>query len=293
MHIIDSELDSELLQMNNLSKALLALLALITISCGFYWIRIPISKTPNKIHKIYVINLERSKDRREKMDTQLRNIGLDYEFFKAVEGKELKFINEAGEVIQGVDINHRKRLGETYKILCPNVTITYKNNHINGQIGAGVAGCYCSHLELWRKIRLEGGNALSIVLEDDVRLSGITGEKLNTLTNAFIDEREASIISLGLHYKAGIGRKMKTFKFIPFSDIRKLSHPFQTTHAYAITKSGINAMFSKLTESEVGGVDYNFFKVIGDGIKDKTVNAYKADNMDILQNQEIPSDMLN
>jgi len=42
-----------------------------------------------KIDHVYCINLERSKERKANMETQFENFGLDVEFFKACDGKEI------------------------------------------------------------------------------------------------------------------------------------------------------------------------------------------------------------
>lgn len=257
------------------------------------FVRIPIMKTPSEFNKVYVINLERSPDRKAYMEKQLNRIGVNYEFFKAVDGKDLKFINEKGEVIVGLDINNKKRLGETYKILCPTVTLTYTHKDIDAPFGAGVAGCYCSHLEVLKKAYADG-NKVSVVLEDDIDLSAVNLNKLNSLKGALIDSKP-SIIYLGLPHRksVGIGRKLKTFKYIPFSNLRRLSHSMLQVHAYSITKDGVSSLFHKLVTTEVGGIDYRLFQVTNDGIKDGTIKAYKANNIDIWQNKTITTDMLN
>ena len=92
--------------------------------------------------RIYVVNLERSAERREAMRVQLDALGLDYEFFRAVDGK-------AGEHLRFKNYSEEACLRAWRRPLTP-----------------GEVGCFASHYLLWNECaRL---NEACVVIEDDV-----------------------------------------------------------------------------------------------------------------------------
>lgn len=91
--------------------------------------------------EIYVINIESSLHRRDSISKQFKQLGLSFNFFKAVNGNE-----EAHPLFDRY--NHKKRLLFRGKPL------------VKGQLG-----CFASHYLLWEKCVLD--NKPIIILEDD------------------------------------------------------------------------------------------------------------------------------
>lgn len=111
---------------------------------------------------VYLINLPEHPDRRQHSVEQLRRCGLldALVFTGAVNGREL-----AAERVR--DLYDAQRNARTYpKPLSP-----------------GEIGCYASHLECWRRI-VASGEALALVLEDDVRLDDDLAEVIGELLRA-------------------------------------------------------------------------------------------------------------
>lgn len=99
---------------------------------------------------IFVINLERSSDRRESIASQLASIGIDFEIFPATDGTKLSESELA----------------------------KYDEQYVSGQIARPMSpsevGCYLSHTRLWRKI-VEEDIPWAVVLEDDLDIhDGLT-----------------------------------------------------------------------------------------------------------------------
>lgn len=92
--------------------------------------------------KIYVVNMARSTDRRERIGTLLSSMGLDFEFFSAIDGRVTE--------ITGYD--NDRRLKEKGHGLTP-----------------GEMGCFASHRALWDKCVSLQENIL--ILEDDIDFS--------------------------------------------------------------------------------------------------------------------------
>ena len=95
--------------------------------------------------KVFVINLQRAKDRRKHIERHLTDLGVDFEFFDAVDGLKLT--------------------DEDFEKYC-NLEVTTKNPvwFTKGMIGACL-----SHYFLYKKI-LDEGHSSACVLEDDVVL---------------------------------------------------------------------------------------------------------------------------
>jgi glycosyl transferase family 25 len=105
--------------------------------------------------RIFIVNLERSGDRREAMRAQLDPLGLDYEFFPAVDGK-------AGEHFRFANYHEESCLRAWKRPLT-----------------AGEVGCFASHYLLWQRC-VERREPI-IVMEDDVALTARFAEAVRIL----------------------------------------------------------------------------------------------------------------
>jgi len=95
--------------------------------------------TRNKM--IQVINLKRRPDRRDAMIKQFQDNNItDYDFFEAVDGKELKPTQEIKKMFEGNDFNYRR----------------------------GVIGCALSHYNLWTQLINDSANDFYLIMEDDI-----------------------------------------------------------------------------------------------------------------------------
>ena len=93
--------------------------------------------------EIWVINLPKDTDRRERMDRQLKELGLEYRFFAAIHGAEQSDALET-------------RVNK----------IAYRRN-MGVQILPGKIGVYASHLAVWEQF-LAGVKKAALIFEDDV-----------------------------------------------------------------------------------------------------------------------------
>lgn len=91
--------------------------------------------------KLYVISLEESQDRRDKVDAQLKVANVKYEYFDAV------------RVQNGTEGYFDSYEEEQYLINCSRIAT------------AGEIGCYASHLALWKKC-VEFNQPI-VIMEDD------------------------------------------------------------------------------------------------------------------------------
>lgn len=94
--------------------------------------------------KIFVISLKRAADRRADMETQMKKLGLSFEFFDAYDGRELSDVDPLYDAAIA-----RERNGES--------------------LSKAQRGCAMSHRALYERIIKEGIDC-ALILEDDVVL---------------------------------------------------------------------------------------------------------------------------
>lgn len=93
--------------------------------------------------KAWVINLARDTSRREEMSQQMKNLGIDFEFFSAVDGKLCNLDDQ--------DLIDKKG---------------YEKN-MGSALLPGKVGCYQSHLRVWGLL-VASNNDFGLIMEDDV-----------------------------------------------------------------------------------------------------------------------------
>lgn len=252
---------------------------LVILFCLFVYI--PDRRLPKKIDNIYVINLEKSKKRLEIFDAKMKKAGLEYKVFKGVYGLDLKIKDSYGNIINARDLASRKaslRLGETYKIMCPNLTITYKYDETDMLMHPGTIGCYCSHLELMHHIA-KNHEKMSIIFEDDANIPQDLKAKINDILNTPIPQW--NMIYLGLmHGEPNLARKMKSFRKILFNNkISKLTSAMPGLQGYIVNEKGVNKMMKKLIQTNQQ-IDYQIY----DYVKKGKIKALFANDFNINQN---------
>jgi glycosyl transferase, family 25 len=126
----------------------------------------------------YVINLERSTDRRAHIMAELAKTGIDYEFIRGVEGRDLD-----SAVIA--------------ELVTPSVLAS-------DWFQAGVLGCGLSHLSAYRKI-LADGHDMALVLEDDIRVPTDLGPLADAI-GAHLTGAEVALLSYGAKTKLLLSR---------------------------------------------------------------------------------------
>ncbi len=83
----------------------------------------------NQINKVYVINLEKRTERKERMLSILNDLNLSFEFFKAIDGDQIKFDEWNIQVFPGYQPDNKKK------------TLT-----------KGEIGCFMSHYSIWKEV---------------------------------------------------------------------------------------------------------------------------------------------
>ena len=179
----------------------------------------------------YVINLDRSRDRRAHITAELKKTGLDYEIITAVDGS-------------GVDLRDRT-------IVDP--SLTYMTHFLSGTAGAAL-----SHLSAYRKIIADGLDE-ALVLEDDVILPA----DLGSLADAVADHLTGAEVTL-LSYGGDRIIRLSREGSIHLPSSRLLALPIEirlinSGGAYIITREACERMVKFVLPVRVNPDDWWYF----------------------------------
>jgi len=130
--------------------------------------------TPKKLTKhgldeIYMINLDRRKDRRDRMDFNFQMLGVKARPHPAVDGKDLTddYLEE-----QGIT-------------MLPGFSEPYHGRPLK----LGEIGCFMSHYTLWKDI-VEQNHDIALIFEDDIRFEPYFTSKLDALLKELKERRD-------------------------------------------------------------------------------------------------------
>ena len=118
------------------------------------------------LKNVYVVNLERSKDRLQHIDDNLKKFGIKYQRFNAVDGGKLPM----------------SEIDNNTTLMCRYLFCT-----------RSIIGCAMSHIALWKMIA-ESPDKWHLILEDDAEFTNETIKFLNELSNTTMIKNEDNII---------------------------------------------------------------------------------------------------
>jgi glycosyl transferase, family 25 len=197
------------------------------------------SKTPLKLaDNIYVINMDESIARMNKIDKLFKNYKINYKRISAVNGKELS--NEQ------IKDNTTKMCR---KILC----------------NPGIVGCAMSHLYIWKKLINDNTTDYYIVMEDDVDLDYKFEQTLLLIENLINKGFKFDILSLYCHTEINCQHYSNIINIGEYK-IGKTIFP-SSNACYIISKRGATKLLSKINKNIHYHIDlqiafYNLFKHI-------------------------------
>ncbi|WP_353416946.1 glycosyltransferase family 25 protein [Enterobacter hormaechei] len=159
--------------------------------------------------RTFIVNLKHSLERRAKMECQLSELNIAYEFIEAVDGRKM------------TETELRNVTRETNYAFLP-----------------GEVGCALSHQKIYKRIIDENIDA-ALILEDDVVLNSDLREILNNVTLSKTKPEILLLSRVNKYYK-------KPFKHIFGSyNIHKTQHA-TTTHAYIINQKAARSLLDNL-----------------------------------------------
>jgi len=174
--------------------------------------------------KIKIINLERRPDRKEKMTEILKQQNItNYEFIRAVDGKELEPTDEIKELFKGNCFFYRR----------------------------AVIGCAFSHINLWKQLVEDETTDYYIIIEDDVTLTDNFSEKLNVALRKF-KEIQADFLYLG-----AFSIKEENVYVNKLDLIKRTGEKCECTWGYVISKNGCKKLLNYFKHNPIRqAIDY-------------------------------------
>ena len=249
----------------------------------------PLTKYNIPVDQIYVINLDKSKERLNAISKSLNDQNLSFIRFPAVLGTDLKIKDEEGREFLGKDLKSGKvnfRLGEKYKIYCPNITINYEYNTSlarghGGPLTAGEFGLYCSHFEVMLDVIKHRYKSV-VVLEDDAVIPGNFSDELKVIEQNMPNHKKYDIIFLGYNVSSTkwLHQKLKFKKIILNDALDKITAYKMnagSTHALLFGCSGAKKMLSAIKPH--AGIDLDLFTAVNAGI----ISPFRAKRLNIQQ----------
>jgi len=168
------------------------------------------------LSNIWVINLDKSKNRLNKIEKNMGLLNLPFNRFSAVYGKELDDITIENNVTT----------------LCKQILCNYS-----------IIGCAMSHINLWKQLANSNSEAY-LILEDDAILTDSSVNIIKKIENK-IDEYSIDIVNL---YCNDLGNIFSENIFtIDKYNFKKSVFPLLFT-AYIITKKGAKKILEKINK---------------------------------------------
>ena len=183
----------------------------------------------------FVVNLLRRTDRKEAMELEFEKASIsegEYEFFEAVDGKELALTDEINTLFLGNDFGSRK----------------------------GVIGCALSHYKLWKQL-VASDSEYYTIFEDDIKLCDGFKAKWEEASN---DLTGIDLIFLGYHVREV--NKSEINKVLNEGSKKQLDSGIYIggTFSYIITKLGAKKLLDYISQNGIKhGIDY-MIKIVPD-----------------------------
>ena len=161
------------------------------------------------IDKIYVVNLDDSKDRFAYMQKSLAKVELPvkYERFSAINGDKIKIINRNTKVVfTGKEVREKHLLlkGE-FEIRCSDDDIDYISGKIEWNYyhprAIGELGYACSNRKIWQEI-VEKKYKNTLIMEDDIKLHPDFTDLLEKAANNAPKDYDILYLNVGSFAKA-------------------------------------------------------------------------------------------
>ncbi|KAL0851686.1 hypothetical protein ABMA28_000019 [Loxostege sticticalis] len=116
--------------------------------------------------EIYMINLDRRRERREMMEQSFKELGMSVKLFKAIDGRQLDMSD----------------------LRSPSITLMqgYEDPYHRRPMKAGEVGCFLSHYFIWKEM-VANQSEVALVLEDDIHFVPFFRLRFLTLMNEIKD----------------------------------------------------------------------------------------------------------
>ncbi len=204
------------------------------------------SRFCNKMEKTrsVCINLKRRTDRKERINGLFKENGIDnYEFFEAIDGKQLTLNDEIEKLFEGNDFGWRSTF----------------------------IGCALSHYNLWKQFINDVEYDYYLIYEDDIEFCNYYNDKLNIVMNNLDVNEDWDIVFLGQsvvqEYKHEyINKDYNGLSFQKINPVKTIGGIF----GYIINKKGAKKLINYIENNGIRhGIDYIMMRM-------NILNIYEA-----------------
>ena len=167
----------------------------------------------NKTMKVFIINLKESTDRRQYMIEEMKKTNLQYEFFDAVNGKDIKNREDVYDHDSAV-------------------------TNVGSPLNLCEIGCCMSHLLIYKKM-IDENIERALILEDDIIIS----EKIDEIIKEILEfSLQNSVILLGQSSKK-LKRKIYKTKLDSIYTMSKIFNSACGTYGYIIDNKAAEKLY--------------------------------------------------
>ena len=189
---------------------------------------------------IYVMNLDRSKDRWGKIQEELDSVGVNYQRFSAIDGYKINIIDlrdnkSFTEIELKAKVTHKVDANTKYIITCdPENDVPTRFGYVGVPISAGELGIWCSNVMIWKDIA-QNNYKNTIIFEDDIQ---IRVDNFAQKLDAFVSHLPSTFDLAFLHLGSIVPWSLLKDVFIPYNEyINKCDSSFHGVGASAIIYS--------------------------------------------------------
>lgn len=197
----------------------------------------------NKIAKIFVINLDRSEYRYNRINPILSNVfTIPHTRFSAIDGSKVNFtINSTSQKQTFKDaLNNKIKFLDDITVSCSddvNIEINkFSYLSIYKRRFPGEIGCYCSHRVLWKKV-IDSGYDKVMILEDDIQFGNNVVNRIEHALREVGDKADILFLGFNYIYKSNISNSLSSNGFI------KVEDEITSTEGYIITQKGARILY--------------------------------------------------
>lgn len=178
----------------------------------------------NTAPDIYFLNLDRHKNRFERLRDQLDNLGLTWKRIAAIDAQQAS----------------EEALSEYTNLTGP-----------IPRMGAGARACTAGHFKIWKTF-LETDAPVAFILEDDVRVSGVLPAFVKAAASY---SNQVDILNFNRQNSKHEQKKLMVSKIHPLIDDvfegKRLLGPHYGTAGYMITRSAAERLYNQLIRTNV------------------------------------------
>lgn len=180
--------------------------------------------------KTFIVNLMHNTERKEYMQEALKDIPIDYEFFPAVNGREIKNIEEVYDEKKALKIAKRG-------------------------LSAGEIGCALSHRAIYKKM-IDENIPQALILEDDITVLPDFFETYTSLSKINIGNK---VILLGTTSEKRI-KKLWKKKLTANTNMYLVLNNYAGTYGYVIGLKAAEKIYNCISKIFTTADDWKYYK---------------------------------